>query len=194
MIRIDGFSIDATPSSSHQLTSLATEVPVEGGVTTDHIQSEPRVHAYTGVISDTPLGVLADERESSGITSPSRAGYDHLLSIQERRMPVTVEDEYGIWDSMAMISLVVTSSADTGDSLTFDVTFRQVEVRQAGLGKAEYRPTKKRATQAQRSRGARAAAAKQDTDRIAKKSEQFLNDMRRRSGLTHDPSIGTDLL
>lgn len=129
---IDGYEIDITEDEEVTFESEVTEHPTEtGGPVSDHIRNKPIVLAFTGVVSDTPVGDLARRRGIvtledvvSGAPSPSADAYARLLAIRNDRRIVTVETTRGAFENMAIVSLSV--PAPVADVLEFRVMFKQI--------------------------------------------------------------------
>lgn len=148
---IDGFEIDAVLNEDRSVECDITDHPVEKGVSiTDHARVRPRMITMDCLVSDTPVGALADRRGieletsqggaalSSGPTGdfvPSDVARNWLESLQRARKTVLVSTEwtrangslgYIAYDNMMIQSIGETITPDTGDSATFKVTFKQV--------------------------------------------------------------------
>lgn len=125
MVKVDGFEIDASLSEDHSFEAQVPEDPIEGGaVVSDHIFNRPEVVVIEGVVSDTPVGSLAERR--SGI--PSDEGLAKLMSIRARREPVTIETSLEVFDNMVLHSLNIPRNAQVGHALRFRATFKRIDV------------------------------------------------------------------
>lgn len=98
-----------------------TKYPVESGADfTDHIRDLPPMITLECIVSDTPVGVVATERndaaqafeEGEPVPLPSVEALARLRDMKERRKPVTVETTIGVFDNMACTEIVVTSDKD----------------------------------------------------------------------------------
>jgi len=138
---INGFLIDATLVQDHNLPSEVTSHPVEQGADlTDHILNLPIVVTMECLVSNTPIGLVANARSSGSL--PSEDAYGLMKKIRTDREPVTIESELGIFENMALRDLSLPFSADEGTgtvargtddaritgALKFRATFVQVEV------------------------------------------------------------------
>lgn len=134
MLIIDGYRIDVALREDHDLPAEATDHPVErGGDITDHVRVRPVTITVEGIVSDYPVGQLADERgirEGGGrsVVLPSEEARAHLEGIRAERRLVTVETSKGAFDRMAMVGLSFPVAPGDGDHLRFTATFRQVEI------------------------------------------------------------------
>lgn len=131
MILIDGYPIDCAITEEHTVDNEVTEHPVEKGADiTDHVRARPIVVALEGVVSDTPIGLIAGQRgdrDDNGrlVNRPSDDARTWLLDIRNRREPVSIETSLGGYTNMLLESLSFPRSSKDGDSLYFRVTFRQ---------------------------------------------------------------------
>ena len=150
---IDGFEIDAVLNEERTDECEITEHPVEKGVSiTDHARVKPKVISMECLISDTPVGGLADRRGieldtpggptaaslASGPTGdfiPSDIARNWLQGLQKARKPVLVTTEweradgskgYIAYDNMMIQSIGETIAPETGDSASFKVMFKQI--------------------------------------------------------------------
>ncbi len=132
-VLIDGFEIDATLAEDHAFDSEVTEHPVEiGADITDHVRARPIEVTIQGLVSDTPIGALAERRGFDGVSEPaalpSDVAFSNLLGIRDAREPVTITTSLKTFENMVLESLSVPRSARTGHALEFTARFRQVEL------------------------------------------------------------------
>ena len=74
-IIIDDFLIDCSISENHTFDSDVTDYPVESGSNiSDNIRPLPLVVEIEGVVSNTPIGLIADNRR--GRTNPDQSPAD----------------------------------------------------------------------------------------------------------------------
>lgn len=127
MIHIDGYPIDAALSQEPTFDADVTEYPVEKGAdVTDHVQARPVILAVEGIVSDTPIGAVADLRPPG--STPSFDTRVRLFEIWNRREPVTVETETATYDNMVMQSFSVPEDGSTGEACRFRATFKQIRL------------------------------------------------------------------
>lgn len=138
MMTIAGYMIDAAITEEHTFEADVTEHPVERGTSiVDHVRIKPLTISVEGIVSDTPIGLMADERNAAQGTAqvgqiqvlnsqPSVDAYAFLKQIFQAREPVTIKTSLQTFDDMVLQSLSAPRSASDGDSLRFRATFRQV--------------------------------------------------------------------
>lgn len=135
MITIKGFPIDAAITEEHTYNSEVTSYPVEAGSDiTDNVRVLPIEITIEGLVSNTPLVAMANIRNVlSGLdifaadnTTPSSNAFDHLRRIRDAREPVSITTSLKLYENMVMESLSFPRDSDTGSSLRFNATFKQV--------------------------------------------------------------------
>lgn len=123
---IDSFLIDACISESHEYKSEITKFPVErGGTITDNIRNEPLTVTMECIISNTPIGKLAQQFSSAG---RSDFMYQRLLEIRAARKPVTIRTSLKKFNNMALESLSIPRGKGGGDFLRFTAVFVQIDI------------------------------------------------------------------
>lgn len=126
-VLIAGFAIDATATQDHTLDSEVTDHPVESGSDiTDNVRAQPITVALDCIVSNTPIGLVASQRDPA--TAPGDDAYAKLLEIRDAREPVVIETERQRYENMVLQSLTIPIAADTGDSLRFRATFKQIRI------------------------------------------------------------------
>lgn len=124
---INGYEIDVFTDEVHTFDSTITSDPVEeGSDTTDNIKEMPDMVTLTGIVSDTPFGVLESSRTEGEVNS--QAALDTLKAIRAAREPVTIETSLGTYTTMGMERLSVPRNVGTGDSLQFSATFKKLRI------------------------------------------------------------------
>lgn len=141
---IEGFEIDAVLNEERTSECEVTEHPVEKGVSvTDHARLKPKVISLDCIVSDTPVGGLAERRKFqnsilaiTGLQSvPSDLARTYIEELQAKRKTVTVSTEwsrtdgtkgYKAYDNMMITSISETVSADSGDTYSFKVMLKQI--------------------------------------------------------------------
>lgn len=151
-VMIDNYLIDVTLSEDHRFESDITEHPVESGASiSDNIRPKPIMVTMEGLVSNTPLAEMAKIRNirppaenalsalglsgaagalnhaSTGIKTSEEA-YAHLLTIWERREPVTIRTSLGTFENMALESISFPRASGEADALRFSATFKQIKV------------------------------------------------------------------
>lgn len=147
------FTLDCSINEVHSRESPPTEFPVEDGTTiTDHILVKPFQLELNGMVSDTPISLIASAITTgasavlprAGILaggaafalysaiaksqSPSVLAFGQLLKLQAQRQPFTVITSLQRYPSMWIKSLSVPRDAKTGDALVFKLTLVQLTV------------------------------------------------------------------
>lgn len=133
-------TIDATPRQTHTIKVLLPEHPVEEGANiTDHIQALPVELVLDGVISDTPIDLVALLGEIINIGGVSRSisawqvlkGLAKNLDVigefgPQLGKPFSVQTGLDFYYSMGITSLVVNRTPDTGESIHFTVHLKEI--------------------------------------------------------------------
>lgn len=140
-IRIAGYLVDITKMETHSLEAEVTDHPVEKGSTiSDHVRLNPIEITLECLISDTPIGITAQdpsrrlgdieiEGESADtLPTPSEDAYAFLKRIRLAREPVTIETSLDRFENMVLTRLTVPRNAQTSGGLTFEVTFKEVVI------------------------------------------------------------------
>lgn len=126
-IVIDGYTVDVAVSEDVRLVSDVTEYPVEQGSSiTDHVRNLPIEVTIEGIVSDTPVGPLANER--SFVDLPSEEFLARLELIHIFRQPIVVETTRRVYESMVLRDLSIPTDARTGNALSFRATFIQIDL------------------------------------------------------------------
>lgn len=113
---------EATLSESHEQAYKVSEHPLEfGAVVADHIVREPFSLQVTVVVSRSPL--QARFRENARLERE----WLRLLELGDARGVVTVVTSLLVYRNMAIESISAPRSADDGESMNVDITFREVQ-------------------------------------------------------------------
>lgn len=127
MIWIDGFAIDAAISQEPTFDADVTEYPVEkGAATTDHVRAKPVTFVVEGIVSDTPIGEVAELRDTGA--KPSYEARNRLFEIWNSREPVTVETENAVFENMVLHTFSTPEDATTGEACRFRAAFKQLRL------------------------------------------------------------------
>lgn len=118
-----GITFDTVTIEDHKYTATATQYPVQVGrgqiIISDHILKAPEVVNISGIVSDTPLNILASFNRST-------AAFNQLVEIFNRRVPVTLVTGIKVYTNMAIVSLNVPRNIKTGQTLTFNLQFQKI--------------------------------------------------------------------
>ena len=146
-ILIGTYRIDASITESHVYESDVTEFPVEqGSAISDNIRLKAIMVTIEGVVTDTPIGVMADLRNAvngdSSFTpttdaatakargdaqsAPSTDALAAMLAIRDARQPVPIATSLQNFENMVLTNLEVPRDATTGSALRFTATFKQI--------------------------------------------------------------------
>lgn len=117
-------AFDTMVTEEHSFTSRVTYFPVEAGpnstlILSDHIINQPDVVTLSGLITDTPLNILAPFNRSV-------AAFNQLIQIHERKQIVDVVTGIRVYKNMAITNLDVPRNIRTGQTLTFNITLQQI--------------------------------------------------------------------
>lgn len=130
---IAGYEIDVALSEDHSFESEVTAHPVEiGADIADHVRARPITVTLEGIVSDTPIGSLAERRQQFTLVNgeafmlASDEALAFLLAVRDAREPVTIQTTLRSYDDMMLQSLTVPRSSATGEALRFTATFVQV--------------------------------------------------------------------
>lgn len=111
---------DTIVQEDHRYTSKVTSYPIETGtIISDHILKDPDVVSLSGIVSDTPLNILAPFNRS-------QAAFNQLVSLQARRIVVDVVTGIKVYKNMAITKLEVPRNINTGQTLTFNIEFQKI--------------------------------------------------------------------
>ena len=148
-IMIGTYVIDASITESHTYESQVTEFPVEqGSAISDNVRPMPISVTIEGIVSDTPIGIMADLRNNEHgdqaflpttdaatakargdlQSAPSIDALAAMLAIRDARQPVPIVTSLASFDNMVLINLEVPRDATTGYALRFTATFKQITI------------------------------------------------------------------
>ncbi len=131
--RIGGYAIDCVVSESHEAESDVTAFPVERGAdVNDNVRRKSRKLTIEGIVSDTPIGEIAVERDNAqgaGVLS-SAAALNVLDDFWSNGTPVVVETAIRTYPSMVLSTFSVPRDKDTGRALRFSGSFTELRIRE----------------------------------------------------------------
>jgi len=117
---VGSITFDNTISEEYSFSSRVTSYPVErGSIISDHIFNMPDTVTLTGLVTDTPLNVLATFNRSISV-------FNSLIALHERREVVTVQTGLKRYENMAITSLNVPRTIKTGQTLTFTIELQRI--------------------------------------------------------------------
>jgi hypothetical protein len=130
MMVIDGYRIDAEVTGEPTYENEATSFPMESGAsTTDHMISKPIMFACEGIVSDTPMPDVQDERTIQGTWTSggevdeaiTRDANARMIKIWQDRLPVIIKCGLGVFENMLLLTY---APKREGGSLRFTATFQ----------------------------------------------------------------------
>ena len=115
--------IDVRLSESHEFTARISDYPIEdGSVLTDHIAKDPYSVNLDCIISNNPLDFTG-----VGISQDrSQVAFEMLVNCIRGGLEVTLETSYATYKG-ALSKLSVKNDGLTGDAISFNVGFREIE-------------------------------------------------------------------
>lgn len=134
MISIGGYEIDIAEVVEHTYDSEVTEHPVERGADiADHIRERPITLTINGLVSNTPIGAIADRRgdiDARGVlvNRPSDDARAWLEAIRAAREPIQVVTPTKTYELMILERLSFSEDSQTGDAFRFRSSFKQIQI------------------------------------------------------------------
>lgn len=154
--RLGSVTLDASVSETHQADVDVTEHPVEiGSAIADHIRPKPETVVIEGLISNTPMpdaNAATSVLESNGFRYASRStqegsragqGYADLVALKDAGSLISVVTGLRTYDNMAITSLSVPRTPQTGQALRFTCALKQVRFATAKQTRIELHTQKK---------------------------------------------------
>lgn len=124
---IDGYPLDVVVSLKYSQKSDVTQKAVERGFNlTDSIRPNEPDLEIEGLVSDTPIGAVAQHPTRTGDPHPSQSAFDTLVAMQGR--PVAVECSLGRFDQMAINNFSVTRDVKTRKALKFTCSLTRIRI------------------------------------------------------------------
>lgn len=167
--------VDVVDNEQHSWDNDVTSYPVEGSdskVTatdiSDNIRAKQDELTMSCFVSNSPISGLVDEVKNFAdrmLNGRNRCQlvFSKLHDLRRLKVPVTVRTRYRVYTNMAITGITLTRQPENGESLTFDLRFKQIDIVKTqttkvppGLGKPTEPSTAKRAgvkTDAGRSTG-----------------------------------------
>src|SRR5271169_3229899 len=113
-------TFDTMVTEEHHYSSRVTHYPVEyGTIVSDHIIREPDRVTLSGLITDTPLSLLAPFNRS--VTA-----FNQLVRLQALRIVFDVVTGIKVYKNMAITLLDVPRNMKTGQTLTFNIELQKI--------------------------------------------------------------------
>lgn len=127
---IGSIQIDATISEDHNYSNDVTDHPIENGASiSDTIIQKPFSLSMECIVSASPLSDKVTD------STPQRVDrtYAALARLAQSKSLVTVVTAVRTYTNMAISTLSVPRSKDDGNSLRFNVTFKQIKIVSAQI-------------------------------------------------------------
>lgn len=139
--KIGAVILDASLSETHTKEVQVTDHPVEEGSNiADHLRQLPESVEINGMVSNTPLVILAslfaDSPVEGDLTSPSDrvdVALKELDRIQDSGELVTVVTSLKEYSNMALVRRTATRDAATGNVLAVQMSLRRVVIAETQL-------------------------------------------------------------
>lgn len=133
-------SVDTVDDETHTWDNDVSQYPVEGlEDISDNIKSKPDELRVRCFVSNTPVHGLIDEvmnfadRFLNGRKRTQEA-FNQLLALRALRVPVTVATRYRVYENVAITNVQIIREPTAGESLVFDVSFREINIVKAQTG------------------------------------------------------------
>jgi hypothetical protein len=119
---VGSLQFDLLLEEKHSRNSAVTERAIEDGSNiSDHIQNEMESGDVTGLISNFSINC-------PGLTSNrSQDAFNLLEKIWNAKILFTMVTVLKVYENVAITSLAISRSADTGEALEFEISFRRVK-------------------------------------------------------------------
>lgn len=137
---ISEIPLDVCKSRTYKYGASITEFPVESGASiSDHRRRQPDVVELDGLVSATPVvqASSVDQNQLKGDTlvnqtgsapAPMQVAHDALLDVHQNNKLVTIVTDYRTHENMALESLEISKSKESGMSFEFHATFKEVRI------------------------------------------------------------------
>jgi hypothetical protein len=113
-------TFDLLLGETHTFNNRVTDYSVEdGGTISDHIQNDLEQGSFTGLFSNFSL------LRSTALNTAQDA-FDRLFELWKKRELVTITTLLKVYEDMAITSVSMGKSAEDGESLTANISFRKV--------------------------------------------------------------------
>lgn len=144
-----GIEMDAILTEQYDMSSTVTDHPVDiGSDISDHIIRQPVGYLIQGVVTDTPMGLLAaleqigntvntavnflrenllGEEPQNEATSRSLAAFQALVALWEDGVLFDVQTGMGLYQDMSILNIQVSVDQNTAGHLNFVARLRQIK-------------------------------------------------------------------
>lgn len=111
---------DTTVMEEHKFSSRITNYPIENGtIISDHIINDPDSISLSGIVSDTPINILASSNRSID-------AFNKLVDLHRKREVFDVVTGIRVYRNMAITTLNIPRNIKTGQSLTFNIELQRI--------------------------------------------------------------------
>lgn len=137
-VQIGAVQVDASVSETHGLDGTVTEHPVEdGSPVTDHFRMAPRSIQIDAVVTGTPIeagfpGATVISSISSLVKGddPVLLAWEEIKRYFEQKVRIDIATSLETYKNMMLVSFAATRNAQTGQTLTFSCSAREMRVVQ----------------------------------------------------------------
>lgn len=143
-----GIEMDAILQEDYELNSTTTDHPVDYEAdVTDHIIRQPKIYSLQGVVTDTPMGLLAaleqigntvmgavnffkenvlGEEPAEEPVARSVAAFLALTELWEQKAVFDIQTGMGLYPDMTILNIRASVNQETAGHLRFTATLRQL--------------------------------------------------------------------
>jgi hypothetical protein len=119
---VGSITFDLILSETHTFNNKISDYNVEdGSIISDHIQNELEQGSLSGLFTNFSIF-----RSTAGNTS--QEAFNSLYELWKKRELVTIGTVLKLYENMAITSISMGKSADDGESIVANISFRQVNV------------------------------------------------------------------
>lgn len=127
-VMIDEYLMDVVLDEVHTYDSIISDYPVESGSTiSDNIRIMPISVSMDCLVSNTPIGFIANERDNDDDDNPPKSAYEVLTAIRDDKRLVTIKTSLRPYVNMWLKTLTVPRATGRGDELRFTALFAEVQ-------------------------------------------------------------------
>lgn len=130
-IWIDGYPFDIAVHQGSAYPGEVTEHPVDADAdVSDHIRLKATELTLECVVSNTPIGDIANHESRRDVPLAGEAAFDKLLEIRAKRKAVTVETPRRTYLNMGFTNLERNEDVESSGGVLFTVSFQQIKFLQ----------------------------------------------------------------
>ena len=134
-----GITFDLIESEVHEMKNDVTTHAVEqGSPPTDHIRNRLREGKIVGMISNYSLFAsigsnLAVNVGPLQLKTRVQKAYSFLKELWRKQVPIDIVSVLEVYKNVAIVSIKMKRSGETGDAQQFEIAFREIAVRKLDL-------------------------------------------------------------